>query len=251
MLKFENITVCHGNHTVFSEIDFCLRPHRLTAVLGKNGCGKSTLVSCITGQVRYTGDILLSDRPLRFMSHRARAEQIAVLPQLLQPVPLTVYQLVSLGRNPYLDFAGRLSHTDRIRIEEAIALTGIEELRNKRADLLSGGELRKAYLAMILAQNTRIVVLDEPDAYLDMENETELVKILNKLKTLHKKTLMVVMHDLTRAAEISDDILIIDGGKKNFYGSREECLKTGAIENCFNVRRTTYEKDGGLFPIFY
>lgn len=117
---------------------------------------------------------------------------------------------------PILVLPGRLSHIDRIRIEEAIALTGIGELRDKRADLLSGGELRKVYLAMIFAQNTRIAVLDEPTAYLDMENETELVKILNKLKTLHKKTLMVVMHDLTRAAEISDDILIIDGGKSFF-----------------------------------
>ena len=251
MLKFENITVRRGERIVLSGIDFCLRPHRLTAVLGKNGCGKSTLVSCVTGQVKYTGDILLSDRSLRFMSSRARAEQIAVLPQLLQPAPLTVYQLVSLGRSPYLDLAGRLSQADKLRIEEAIILTGIDDLRDKRADLLSGGEPRKAYLAMILAQNTRIVILDEPAAYLDMENENELVIILNKLKTLHKKTLMVVMHDLTRAAEISDDVLIIDGGRKYFYGSRVECLETSAIEKCFNVHRTTYEKEGVIFPVFY
>ncbi len=251
MLKFENITVRRGERTVLSGIDFCLRPHRLTAVLGKNGCGKSTLVSCVTGQVKYTGDILLSDRSLRFMSSRERAEQIAVLPQLLQPAPLTVYQLVSLGRSPYLDLAGRLSQADKLRIEEAIILTGIDDLRDKRADLLSGGELRKAYLAMILAQNTRIVILDEPAAYLDMENKNELVIILNKLKTLHKKTLMVVMHDLTRAVEISDDVLIIDGGRKYFYGSREECLETRAIEKCFNVHRTTYEKEGVIFPVFY
>ena len=79
------------------------------------------------------------------MSSRERAEQIAVLPQLLQPAPLTVYQLVSLGRSPYLDLAGRLSQADKLRIEEAIILTGIDDLRDKRADLLSGGELRKAY----------------------------------------------------------------------------------------------------------
>ncbi len=251
MLAFKEICVCYKKKQVLDSLSFSLRPHRLTVVLGKNGCGKSTLVSCVTGGTPYTGEILYGDRNVALMPPRERARLIAVLPQILPKVSLTVEELVSMGRNPYLDLGRRLQKTDYEQIESAIRAVGMDGFRRCPLGCLSGGERQKAYLAMIIAQNTRIVILDEPTTYMDMENEADFLAFVKELKTVHKKTLMIVMHDLTKAVEIADDVLVIRDGGCAFFGTAKDCVESGVIEEVFHVKRSSYEKNGTARPLYY
>jgi len=251
MLKINSLSVCYGKAQILSDISFALTPHKITALLGRNGSGKSTLVSCINSSAKYTGEILFDDRPLSLMPARERARSISVLPQILPGVSFTVEELVGMGRNPYLDVAKRMSDNDKKHIAEAIKAVGLSGFEDRPVSLLSGGERQKAYLAMVLAQNTRVLVLDEPSAYMDMESEAEFLGLLTLLKTKHKKTILIVMHDFSKAVEIADNILILGDKNLVYNGTKEDCVQSGAIENFFSVRSSTYEKDGKQTSVYF
>lgn len=251
MLTFNNISVNLGGRQILDGVSFCLRPHRITAVIGKNGSGKSTLVSCITGGVKYTGEILYGEKNTALIPARERAQLVAILPQLLPKTAFTVAELAQMGRAPYLDIGRRLSDIDRQQINKALEITGMTEMSQRMVNSLSGGERQRAYLAMILAQNTRVIVLDEPTTYMDMENEADFLALAESLKGMQKKTVMLVIHDLTKAVEIADNILVLDGGRAVFFGSAEACVESGVIESTFGVKRTSYEKNGIIRPLYY
>lgn len=237
MLTIQNLRAAYGRREVLNNVSFSLTPHKLTAVIGKNGCGKSTLVSCVNQMLPYTGEISWSGQNLSLMQSTERARLVAILPQMLQRPNVTVEELVAFGRSPYVDLGRRLTAANRAAIDSAITQIGIEELRYAFVDRLSGGERQKAYLAMILAQDTRIIVLDEPTTYMDMAYAGEFFSLLNTLKNRHKKTLMVVMHDLTQAARYADKIVVLDGGTVHFSGTTEQALACGVIEKTFGVKR--------------
>lgn len=251
MIIFDNIYAFYGKKAVLHGISFELEENKITAVLGKNGSGKSTLVSCLTNSVSCRGDIRCGSESILHMPPRERAKKIAVLPQMLPSVPITAEELVTMGRTPYLDIGRHITENDRREVSKAMEAVGITELKNKRVNTLSGGEKQKAYLAMTLAQGTDIIVLDEPTTYMDEENKASFISLVKKLKTEHKKTVMMVLHDLTKAIETADNILIIDSGRKAFFGSVRKCEDERAIEKNFGVKRSLYEKDGVLSPMYY
>lgn len=251
MLIFNNISVKLGGKMILDGVSFRLRPHKITAVIGKNGSGKSTLVSCITGGIKYTGEILYGEKNIALIPARERAQLIAVLPQILPKTMLTAEEVAQMGRVPYLDIGRRLSDNDRQQISKALETTGMTEMSQRMVNSLSGGERQRAYLAMILAQNTRVIVLDEPTTYMDMENEADFLALSESLKVKQKKTVMLVIHDLTKAVEIADNILVLDGGRAVFFGSADDCVECGVIESTFGVKKTYYEKDGVERPLYY
>ena len=251
MLSFEAVHVYYGKRAILQGIDFSLVPHTITVLLGKNGSGKSTLLSCLNSTVRYTGSIFYQGQDLALLPLRERAKQIAILPQTLPCVGLTVNELVQMGRNPYLDLGKRLSPQDHEQVEAAIHAVGLTGLRHQPLPLLSGGERQKAYLAMVLAQNTRLIVLDEPTTHLDLASASEFLQLLKTLKSQHKKTILLVMHDLTKAIEIADQLLILDQGRLAFHGSRQQAIVDGRIEAIFGVKRSTYTKDGIPMVMYY
>lgn len=237
MLTIQNLRVSYGRREVLNNVSFSLTPHKLTAVIGKNGCGKSTLVGCVNQMLPYTGEISWSGQNLSLMPSTERARLVAILPQMLHRPNVTVEELVAFGRSPYVDLGRRLTSTDCAAIDSAIAQIGIEELRHAFVDRLSGGERQKAYLAMILTQDTRVIVLDEPTTYMDMAYTGEFFSLLGTLKNRHKKTLMVVMHDLTQAVRYADKIVVLDGGTVRFTDTTERALACGVIEKTFGVKR--------------
>ncbi len=250
MLTIQGLCVARGGAPVLEDIGFPLVPHTFTALLGKNGSGKSTLVSCINQMTPYTGEITFSDRSLALMSPRERARTVAILPQLLPSPALTVGELVAFGRSPYLDLGRRPSDADRHAVDDAIRRVGIEPLRDRPVNQLSGGERQKAFLAMILAQNTRVMVLDEPTAHMDPEYGGTFLSLLTDLKATRKKTLLVVMHDLAQAVRHADRIAVLDQHRLCFYGTTEECLASGVIERIFGVKsHRIYE--GGQELVFF
>lgn len=250
MLELKNIRVVKNKKEILKNVTVSLKPHTLTVVIGKNGSGKSTLLSCLTGESKYQGTIHFDDKDLALMPKRQRAAYISFLPQSLPSVPITVENLVAMGRTPYVDMGKNLSEKDEEQIEKAIADTGIETIRHKKLTEISGGEKQRAYIAMVLAQNTRVIALDEPTTYMDIQFQKELRSLLTELKEKHKKTLITVMHDLSMAAEIADCIILLDEGRVVFSGEKEGVLQSGKIESIFNVKKYEIELDGKRKLIF-
>ncbi|MDD2956846.1 MAG: ABC transporter ATP-binding protein [Oscillospiraceae bacterium] len=245
MLSFENLRAGYGEKNVLLGVDFRLAPHTITAVVGKNGSGKSTLVSCVNQEIGYTGRICFGDQNIALLPPKERAKLLGILPQSLERPRVLVEELVGFGRSPYLDIGKRFSRADREAVQKAIEDAGIGGLCGRRVDELSGGERQLAYLAMVLAQNTRVVILDETTTFLDIEREAAFLRKLEELKTRHKKTVLVILHNLSQAVQFADNIVILQEGKIHFEGSREQCLKAGAMERAFSVQR--YEAEGRIF----
>lgn len=244
MLSFENLTAGYRAEPVLERVSFRLIPHTITAVLGKNGSGKSTLVSCINQELRYRGEICFSGQNIALLSPRERAKLLAILPQNLERPQVSVEELVGFGRSPYLDIGKRFSRADREAVQQAMRDADIWEMRGKNMRLLSGGEQQRAYLAMILAQNTRAVILDEPTTHLDMEYEAAFLNKLRELKNRHKKTVMIILHNLSQAVQYADRIVILQEGGVFFEGETQACLEEEAIERAFHVRRYEIVQEG-------
>ena len=244
MLSFENLTAGYRAEPVLERVSFRLIPHTITAVLGKNGSGKSTLVSCINQELRYRGEICFSGQNIARLSPRERAKLLAILPQNLERPQVSVEELVGFGRSPYLDIGKRFSRADREAVQQAMRDADIWEMRGKNMCLLSGGEQQRAYLAMILAQNTRAVILDEPTTHLDMEYEAAFLSKLRELKNRHKKTVMIILHNLSQAVQYADRIVILQEGGVFFEGTTQGCLEEEAIERAFHVRRYEVLQEG-------
>ena len=251
MLEVNRVSAGYHGKKVLKDISFSVSPHKMTAVLGKNGCGKSTLVSCINQQIAdYTGQIRLQDRDLKEMTPVERARAVSILPQLLPAPSVTVGELVRFGRSPYLGWGKRMSELDEELVAQAMELTEITSMEQNLVCNLSGGERQKAYLAMILAQNTRLIVLDEPTTYMDIEYQGKLMKLLTYLKKEKKKTLLVVMHDLSLALRYADNIVLLEDGCVRFQGTAEECLSADALEKVFRVRKHMIEENGKRYVVF-
>ena len=247
MLEFDRVSVDHRGKTILKEVSFSLRPHRITVLLGRNGSGKSTLIRCVNGLQRYTGEIRLDDVSLALTPPRERARKIGILPQILPETSLTVRALAALGRNPYVDAAGRLSPEDRRMVAEALRASGMEAFADRSLRELSGGERQRAFLAMLLAQNTRILLMDEPTTYLDVDARRELRELIRTLAKKQKKTLLVVLHDLNEAIELADDVVILEEGEMRFCGDVQACLDAHALEDCFHVIRRDCLGGGAFF----
>lgn len=250
MLELKNVSVCLGNQKILDNVTFSLRPHRLTVLVGRNGAGKSTLLSCVNQQISYTGTICEGEQNLALIAPRERAKAIAILPQTLPAPHITAREMAAFGRNPYLDFTGRLTEKDKQAVEEALRDADALELGSRYVDTLSGGEKQRICLAMILAQNTPIALLDEPTAHMDLQYEAAFLNLLRELKQKRKKTFLVILHDLNLAAEYADDLIVLDGGKVIFAGSREECLQREILEKTFCLRRYTF-REGERERIFF
>ena len=250
MLEIKNISVTKNKKEILHDVSFSVKPHTITAIIGKNGSGKSTLISCLTGENKYKGSVFFSDDDISLLSSKQRARLVSLLPQNLPEVPITVEKLVEMGRNPYTDIGNRLSEKDTQQIEKAIESAGIQNIRHKKLTEISGGERQKAYIAMVLSQNTRVIALDEPTTYMDVQVEKAFMSLIRELKEKHKKTLLVVMHDLSAAVEIADNILLLHEGKVKEFGTTQHVLQSGAIEEVFDVTRYECELDGEKTIIF-
>ena len=242
MVELKNVSVSAGKTKILDGIDLKLVPETVTALIGKNASGKSTLLSCLTKERKYSGSISFSDKDISLMSHRERAQLISLLPQKLPCPDISGEHLVRLGRTPYLDLGRHFTEEDLKSCEAAIEMAGAKELTEKKVSLMSGGERQKIYLAMLLAQDTPFIALDEPTSYMDARHEREFSTLIADIVKKHRKTALVVMHDLTRAVEIADNIAILDGGKIIFYGTATEAAESGLIESTFGVK--AYSCDG-------
>lgn len=242
MLEIKALNLKINKKEILKDINLSLEANKITALIGKNGSGKSSLISCVNQMNRYDGEILLNKKNIREIENKERAKQIAILPQNLLSVHIKVYDLVSYGRNPYLDLVKKIDINEEEIIEKSLNLLGINDLKEKYVDEISGGERQKAYIAMMLSQDTDIMLLDEPTTYVDMEYE---FTILETLKKLDNKTILIVMHDLNQAIKYANNIVLLENGKIIFNGSKDECLNKEIIEKHFGLKK--YIINGKVF----
>ncbi|MBQ3080475.1 MAG: ABC transporter ATP-binding protein [Clostridia bacterium] len=250
MLKFQNVTAYRSGTPIVSDFSCEFRSNAFTAIIGKNGCGKSTVVGCLNGQTRYDGKILLGDRDIKMLSARERAKNIAVLPQILPDSALTVFEIIRLGRNPYLSLSGRLSGEDEQKIEQAAVFTGMTPFLHRKLNRLSGGERQRAYLAMVLSQDTRVIVLDEGTTYMDASGESEFFALIKELMQRLQKTVVMVTHNLSRAVNEADEVLMMHMSGASRLISAKELMNTNLIEEEFGVKKRLFS-DGEKERAFY
>lgn len=235
MLRLDNVSVSYGKQHILQMISFSLQKGRFCALIGKNGSGKSTLLSAIAGTPCH-GAVFLQGRSIKEYTPRERAKRVALLPQHLPAAPFTVEQLAAMGRNPYRSLGGRPGEEDRAQVEKALVQTEMIPLRHRFLSTLSGGERQKAYLAMLLAQDAPLMLLDEPTTFMDMEYAGAFLRLLRKLQQEEQKTVLAVLHDLNAALEVADDLLLLDQGQQKFFGTKEELIQSGLIQEVLHLQ---------------
>lgn len=234
ILHTENITIGYPNKIVSTEISIHLNPGNLITLIGVNGVGKSTLIRTITGIIRpLKGDVFLNDSNLNTYTTWDLAKQISVvLTDKLPPSNLTVYELVALGRQPYTNWLGQLNTEDYKKVEEAILLTEIEHLKHKKHYELSDGQLQKVLIARALAQDTPLIVLDEPTTHLDLVHKVSVYKLLKKLALQTNKCILVSTHDMDLSIQMSDEIIVLT--KQQVYqNTPQQLVNDGIFEKLF------------------
>ncbi|MFT6347269.1 MAG: iron complex transport system ATP-binding protein [Psychromonas sp.] len=214
MLTIENLSVDYSGKMVLRDLNISIPEGKITALIGPNGCGKSTLLKAISGSLKVAaGKVSLAGQDLTKLSHKNRAKRLSILPQApLTPEGISVKQLVSFGRNPYLSQWGGLSPDDLQKVQMALLETGLTELADRPVDSLSGGQRQRAWIAMVLAQDTQYILLDEPTTYLDLTHQIELMEMMQKMN-INGKTLVVVLHDLNQACRYCDHLIVMQEGR--------------------------------------
>jgi iron complex transport system ATP-binding protein len=217
------------------DLSFQLYSGELTCLLGPNGVGKSTLIKAILGDLKpWEGRLILDQQELHTYSLEERAKRIAVvLSEPSYPGNLTVGQLVALGRTPHTSWGGKLSTEDRKWVDQALSDTRLTALQDERLGELSDGQRQKAMIARALAQDGKVLVLDEPTAHLDLINRLEIMTLLREISQKKEKAVLVVTHDLDIALETADRFWLMNCGSPLHMGRPEDILLSGKIQDLF------------------
>lgn len=222
---------------VFDALDLAIRPGRLTALCGPNGCGKSTALRAMRAMLpTQGGSVLLRDTPLSQIPARALAREIAMLTQSpTAPDEMSVEQLVSLGRYAHRRAFTPDARADREAVAVALAQTNLTDLAHRAIGTLSGGQLQRVWIAMVLAQAAPVILLDEPTNHLDIAHALEVLSLVQRLGAQEGKTVVVVLHDLNLAARFADDIVFFRAGQVAGCGPVEEVFHQELIEDVFGI----------------
>lgn len=236
MLELKNVSVSYADHRVLQGVSLRLEPGKIFALVGRNGCGKTTLLKTCAGLLApESGNILLDGKPLHKYPPPERAKRLSFLPQSRSAPALSVERLVGHGRYPRLASPRRLSEDDRRMIQASMEQMQLEHLRSKMLGEISGGERQRAYLAMLLAQDASIMLLDEPTAYMDIEHQLALMELLRNLGS-KGKCIFMVLHDLSLALNCCDTVIAMEEGGIVACAAPETLLADNILERIFHVR---------------
>ena len=245
-MKFElkNIFGGYGKKVVLEEISLKINPGEIVSVLGPNGEGKSTLLK-IAGRLQkpFSGSVLLDDQEIRKIPSKKLARRMAILSQASDiPEGLTVEELVALGRFPYRES----STATKEKTAEALESMEISNLRKRIVASLSGGERQRARLAMVLAQDPELLLLDEPTTFLDIRHQFEILELIRSLNKKRNISVLMVLHDISLASVYSDRMILLKEKKIHSSGSPEEIMKPEIIRDVFGIESKIVPADGKL-----
>lgn len=246
MIELKSVYCVYGEKDILHDITLSIPPNSITAIIGPNGCGKSTLLRTICGLHKIrSGKILIDSQPHTQYSHNALARTVSFLPQNRTVSNIRVDTLVLHGRFPYMGYPRHYREEDRKAAREAMEWVGISHLRDRNVSTLSGGEQQKVYIAMLLAQGTPIVLMDEPTTYLDISHKFDVIRLVQEMKR-SGKTVVMVLHDLDLALKYADQIVLMDQGKIRISGTPDQLFHSGEIESVFGIHPGKLETPEGI-----
>jgi ABC-type cobalamin/Fe3+-siderophores transport system ATPase subunit len=240
-LRAEALDVAYGDRPVLHDVDLDLPNQKVTAIVGPNGCGKSTLLKTLARVLSpASGTVWLDGHAIHQLPTRQVARQVGLLPQsTVAPEQLTVADLVARGRYPHRGAFGRWTDTDRQAVEDALAATTTSDLRDRPVDELSGGQRQRVWIAMVLAQQTPVLLLDEPTTYLDLGHRLEVLRLLRQLNQQRHVTVVMVLHDLHEAARHADHLIAMADGRIVAQGPPAATVTPDLVHDVFGVHCTT------------
>jgi iron complex transport system ATP-binding protein len=223
---------------IIKQLSLSIVTGQVTTLVGPNGCGKSTLLRGLARLLNpQTGEVLLDGKAIHTMPTKQLAKQLGILPQgPTAPEGLTVYELVAQGRYPHQGFFQQWSAEDEAVTREAIAVTNMTAFADRPLDTLSGGQRQRAWIAMTLAQNTPILLLDEPTTFLDIGYQLEVMELIERLNVERKMTILLVLHDLNQAARFSQRLIVLNEGRVVADGAPGAVLTKALLADVFKVQ---------------
>ena len=238
MVKVEHLVKRYGQNYAVNDISFEINEGEIVGLLGPNGAGKSTLFKTLTAHIKpVSGSIELFGKELFEYSSKEKAMLIGlVLTERPDDMFLKVYDVVASGRCPYTNFFGKIEKEDENIIQESLEIVGINHLKDRYFNTLSDGEKQKVMIAKTLAQNTPIIFMDEPTAFIDYPSKIELFSLMKMLSKERNKTIIFSSHDLELLLRYTDDIWMISKGKELVSAKKDDLLESGILKEYFNLK---------------
>ncbi|QST01036.1 ABC transporter ATP-binding protein [Pontibacillus sp. ALD_SL1] len=253
ILRTDGIETRYEHHTVFKDLHLTIPKGSITTIIGPNGCGKSTLLKTI-GRIlkQKSGHVYLQEEDLNTIPTKEIAKRLSLLPQHpTAPGELTVEELITYGRYPHRKNVNKLTAEDQDMIEWAMEMTRTKEFRSRSIGTLSGGQKQKVWLAMALAQHTKVLLLDEPTTYLDMAHQLEVLQIVETLNRDYDCSVVMVLHDINHAARFSHEIVAMKQGEIMATGKPTEIITEPVLRDVFEIEaRVMIDPHNGA-PVCY
>lgn len=239
--------------TLLQPLSLTFPPGKVTGLIGHNGSGKSTLLKMLgRHHAASSGEVLLNQQPVGRWISKAFARQVAYLPQQLPAAEgMTVRELVAIGRYPWHGALGRFGQEDRDRVEDAIAQVGLNAFAGRLVDSLSGGERQRAWLAMMVAQNSRCLLLDEPTSALDIAHQVEVLALIKALSQQRGLTVIAVLHDINMAARYCDHLVALRQGAMIAEGDAEAIMQAEVLGAIYGIPMGILPHPQGGAPVSF
>lgn len=239
IIELKNITYSYNKkNNILENISLNIKKGKITTIIGQNGSGKSTLFNILSNNLKnYFGDVVIDNRNLKNYTRKELAKKIAVVYQNNKTLEeLTVLEAVSYGRMPYQNLLfNKQSEEDVEKINFALNAMNLYSLKNELVSNLSGGQLQRVYIAIALAQDTKIIILDEPTVYLDIKYQKMIMELLKNINKKYGITILMILHDINQALKYSDDIFIISNKKIINDGNKNNILCSDILDKVFDV----------------
>jgi iron complex transport system ATP-binding protein len=243
LLAARDLTLAYDRRVIVRDLSVQIPQGRVTVIVGANGCGKSTLLRGLSRLLKpQTGSVTLDGADIRSLGGRGFARQVGVLPQQpVAPEGITVSDLVGRGRHPHHSLLSRWGAADDEAVAYALTATGVDQLASRRVDELSGGQRQRVWIAMMLAQDPAIMLLDEPTTYLDIAHQVEVLDLLAELNERRGSTIVMVLHDLYLAARYAHRLVVMGEGRIRQEGAPSDVLTAETVRDAFGL-------DALIFP---
>jgi iron complex transport system ATP-binding protein len=241
-LTTRDLSLSYDKTVIVRDLTLAIPNGKITALVGANGCGKSTLLRGLARLLKPTqGAVYLDGKSIAQCSTKAVAQQLGLLPQSpIAPEGLTVKNLVAQGRYPYQNWVQQWSSQDERYVRQALELTDLLDLSDRPLDTLSGGQRQRAWIAMTLAQNTEILLLDEPTTFLDLAHQIEVLDLLYDLNQQQGRTIVMVLHDLNHACRYADYLIAMKAGQIFAAGKPQDVMTVETVQAVFNLQCQIY-----------
>lgn len=250
-MEIKHVSFAYGKNLVIRDISFQIKEHKITTLMGANGCGKSTMFSLMTKNLKPgRGAIFHNGKNIQDIRLKDFAKQVAIVHQNNSSSrDITVEQLVSFGRTPYRVMGKRETEKDREKVRWAMEAANVEKYKDKAMSTLSGGQRQRVWIAMALAQDTKMLLLDEPTTYLDIRYQIEILDLIRELNRKYDLTVVMVLHDINQAIAYSDEVIGMKDGTVLFQGAPEDVITRESMDAIYGIEMDVEEIHGQRYVL--